>query len=285
MLMVVCITSPKGTMDEIALSNFADIYVKDRLARIEGVGDISSLGEQKYSIRIWLDPDRMAALKISSSEVISAIEAQNVQVSSGALGDAPSPKGQAMRLALSTQGRLKDPEQFEQIVIRAESDGSNITLGNIAKVELGAESYHSQSMVNGKPGAALAIYQLPSANGLEIAGKVRKELDELKKTVFPPDADYLILYDSTKFIKSSIHEVVQTLYEAVLLVILVTFLFLQDWRATLVPTVAIPVSLVGTFAVMYVIGFSINLITLFGLILAIGIVVDDAIVVIENVTR
>lgn len=285
MLMVVTLFSPDGSMNDLALSNFAAIYLKDKLARISGVGDVSMLGERRYAIRVWLDPDRMAQLKISVDDVISAIEAQNVQVSAGAFGDAPAPAGNPIRIAVSTQGRLQDPEEFAAIVIRAESDGSNIRLGNIAKIELGAESYASSCLSDNRPSAALAIYQLADANGLDIAKKVREELRSLKASVFPPGADYNVLYDSTKFISASIDEVEQTLYEAVLLVILVTWLFLQDWRATLVPTVAIPVSLVGTFAFLLIIGYSINLITLFGLILAIGIVVDDAIVVIENVTR
>ncbi len=283
MLMVICIVSPNGTMDTLQLSNFTSIFLKDKIARIPGLGDIAILGERKYAMRVWLDASRLASLNLSVSDIIAAIQEQNVQVSAGALGDAPSK--QSMRITLTTQGRLTDPEEFKKIVLRAESDGSAITLGDVANVELGAENYSSDCLANNLPGTGLMLYQLPDANGLEIAKEVEKELAELKKTVFPPDTDYMILYDSTKFIEASIEEVVQTLYEAVLLVILVTFLFLQDWRATLVPTIAIPVSLVGTFAVMYVIGFSINLITLFGLILAIGIVVDDAIVVIENVTR
>ncbi len=283
MLMVIGIISPKGTMDMLQLSNFTSIYLKDRIARIPGLGDVSIMGDRKYAMRVWLDADRLASLKLSATDIINAIKEQNVQVSAGALGDAPS--DQAMRFTLTTQGRLSDPEEFKKIILRAESDGSSITLGDVADVELGSETYASDCMADGRPCASLVLYQLPDANGLEIAAEVGKVLEDLKKTVFPPDADYMIIYDSTQFIDASIEEVVQTLYEAVLLVILVTFLFLQDWRATLVPTVAIPVSLIGTFAVMYAIGFSINLITLFGLILAIGIVVDDAIVVIENVTR
>ncbi len=283
MLMVIGIISPKGTMDMLQLSNFTSIYLKDRIARIPGLGDVSIMGDRKYAMRVWLDADRLASLKLSATDIINAIKEQNVQVSAGALGDAPS--DQAMRFTLTTQGRLSDPEEFKKIILRAESDGSSITLGDVADVELGSETYASDCMADGRPCASLVLYQLPDANGLEIAEEVGKVLEDLKKTVFPPDADYMIIYDSTQFIDASIEEVVQTLYEAVLLVILVTFLFLQDWRATLVPTVAIPVSLIGTFAVMYAIGFSINLITLFGLILAIGIVVDDAIVVIENVTR
>ena len=285
MLQVISLYSPDGSLDELALSNFMTIYVKDRLSRIPGVGDVSMFGEKKYAMRAWLDPDKMASLGITVDDVTSAIQAQNVQVSAGAIGDSPSSGTQKLRIALSTQGRMTEVEEFERIVIRSEDDGSAVRLGNIAKVELGAENYSSAAQSNGKPSASLAIYQLSDANGLEIAKEVAKELETIKATMFPPGLDYRIQYDSTKFIDSSIKEVVQTLIEAVLLVILVTFIFLQDWRSTLVPTIAIPVSLIGTFGIMYVIGFSINLITLFGLILAIGIVVDDAIVVIENVNR
>ena len=285
MLLIISLYSPKGTYDELYLTNFLNIYVKDELARISGVGDVSAFGEQKYSMRIWLDADRMAALNLSIDDVVNAIEQQNVQVSAGSIGDPPYGRKTPMRLSVSTKGRLSTPEEFSNIVIRAEKDGSQIKIRNIAKVELGAESYNTESKVNGKPGALLAIYQLSSANGLAIAQAVREKMEELKKTTFPDDLEYGIQYDTTKFISASINEVVETLVEAVILVILITFLFLQDWRATLVPSVAIPVSLVGTFAAMYALGFTINLITLFGLILAIGIVVDDAIVVIESVSR
>ncbi len=285
MLLIISLTSPKGTHDALYLSNFMSNYIKDEIARIPGVGDVTQFGERKYSMRIWLDPDRLAALNISTDEVIQAISTQNIQISAGAIGDAPNDSKAPMRLSISTQGRLSTPEEFGDIVIRAEKDGSQVRIRNVAKVEMGAESYASDARVNGKPGALLAVYQLNDANGIQIARECQEKLAYLKKTVFPEDLEYGIQYDTTKFISSSIEEVVVTLIEAVLLVVLVTFLFLQDWRATLVPTIAIPVSLVGTFAAMYVMGFSINLITLFGLILAIGIVVDDAIVVIENVSR
>ena len=285
MLMVLSLYSPDGSMDALALSNFLSIYVKDQLARIPGVGDVVQFGEMTFAMRVWLDPDKLAALKLTVGDVTAAIRAQNVQVSAGSLGDSPAGKDQAFRLAVSTRGRLEDVEDFKNIVIRSSPDGSNIRLHDIAEVELGAENYSSICLSNGQPAAAMAVYQLNDANGLEIARQILEKMENLKKELFPPGLEYRIQYDSTGFIVSSIDEVRKTLIEAVLLVVLVTFLFLQDWRSTLVPTIAIPVSLIGTFAVMSVLGYSINLITLFGLILAIGIVVDDAIVVIENVNR
>ena len=285
MLAIVTVYSPAGAYDAKELSNFMSIYIKDEIARIPGVGDVSQMGSLTYAMRIWLDNMRMASLGITVDDVKNAISAQNVQISAGSLGESPAPKGQKTRFAVTAQGRMSDPEEFGAIVIRAKSDGSQIRLSDIAKVEMGAESYSGVSTLNGKPAAMLAVYQRNNANGLEIAKKIRQRLEEIKKNSFPNDLAYGVQYDTTKFIKSSISEVAETLIVAVLLVVLVTYIFLQDWRATLVPTVAIPVSLVGTFAVLYVIGFSINLVTLFGLILAIGVVVDDAIVVIESVSR
>ncbi len=285
MLAVVTLYSPKKTYDAIELSNFMSISIKDEIARIPGVGDVVQFGEMTYAMRVWLDPMRMASLKVSVDDVKSAISAQNIQISAGALGDAPSSSDQKTRFTLSAQGRLSTPEEFGAIVIRARADGSQIRLRDIAKVEMASENYSGISTLNGNSAAMLAVYQLNDANGLAIAAAMNRRLAELKKNNFPKDLEYGIQYDTTQFIRASIHEVQETLVIAVILVILVTFLFLQDWRATLVPTVAIPVSLVGTFAVMQAIGYSINLTTLFGLILAIGIVVDDAIVVIENVSR
>ncbi len=285
MLAIVTLYSPTDAYDAKELSNFMSIYIKDELARIPGVGDVSLLGEMTYAMRVWLDNMRMASLGITVDDVNNAISAQNVQISAGSLGESPAPKGQKNRFAVAAQGRMSDPEEFGAIVIRSNSDGSQIRLRDIAKVELGAESYSGISTLNGKPSAMLAIYQRNNANGLEIAQNIRQRLEEIKKTSFPNDLAYGIQYDTTKFISASISEVAETLVIAVLLVVLITYLFLQDWRATLVPTVAIPVSLVGTFAVLWAIGFSINLVTLFGLILAIGVVVDDAIVVIESVSR
>jgi len=284
MLLVIVLTSPNGEYDSLFLNNYLSIYIKDELARIPGVGDVAILGELKYSMRLWLDPDKLAYLGMTVGEVQDALKAQNVQVSAGALGDAPTDKNQLFRYTLQTKGRLSDPEEFKKIVIRSTDSGEQVKIGDVATVELGAESYASTGTFNNKPAALLAIYQLNDANGLNIAKACYQKLDELK-AYFPPGIEYQVPFDTTQFITASIDEVVVTLFEAVFLVILITYLFLQDWRSTLVPTVAIPVSLIGTFAVMQVIGFSINLITLFGLILAIGIVVDDAIVVIENINR
>ena len=285
MLAVIALYSPTGAYSDKELSNFLSISIKDEMARIPGVGDVSELGSLTYSMRVWLDNMRMASLGLTVGDVKNAISAQNVQISAGALGDSPAPKGQQNRFTVAAQGRMSDPEEFGAIVIRTNSDGSQIRLRDISKVEMGAENYSGVSTLNGKPAALLAVYQLNNANGLEIAKRMNERLAEIKKTSFPGDLACEITYDTTKFIRSSIHEVAETLYVAVLLVILVTYIFLQDWRATLVPSIAIPVSLIGTFAFMKLVGFSINLITLFGLILAIGVVVDDAIVVIESVSR
>ena len=284
MLMVIAVYSPDNSYDSLFLNNFASINLKDELARINGVGSVDLLCSLTYAMRIWLDPDRMAALNITVSEVSAALKAQNVQVSAGALGDAPGASEANFRYSVQTQGRLSTPEAFGNIIVRATGRGEQVKLKDIAKIELGSESYASSSTYNGKPAALLAVYQLPSANGVDIAKQCRKKLEELKFT-FPQGVTYGVAYDTTDFILASIDEVKQTLIEAVLLVILITWFFLQDWRSTLVPTLAIPVSLIGTFAAMSVIGYSINLITLFGLILAIGVVVDDAIVVVENVAR
>ena len=284
MLMVIAVYSPEGSYDSLFLNNFASINLKDELARINGVGSVDLLCSLTYAMRIWLDPDRMAALNITVDEVSAALKAQNVQVSAGALGDAPGASEGKFRYSVQTQGRLSDPERFGNIIIRSTVRGEQVKLKDIARIELGAENYASSSTFNGKPAALLAVYQLPSANGVALANACRDKLNELK-AFFPQGVDYKISYDMTSFILASIDEVKQTLIEAVLLVVFITFLFLQNWRSTLVPTLAIPVSLVGTFAVMSVIGYSINLITLFGLILAIGVVVDDAIVVVENVSR
>ena len=284
MPMVIAVYSPDGSYDSLFLNNFASINLKDELARINGVGSVDLLCSLTYAMRIWLDPDRMAALNITVDEVNAALKAQNVQVSAGALGDAPGASREKFRYSVQTRGRLSDPEVFGNVIIRSTGRGEQVKLKDIARIELGAENYASSSTCNGKPAALLAVYQLPSANGVAIAGECRKKLEELKAN-FPQGVDYKVSYDMTSFILASIEEVKVTLIEAVLLVILITWVFLQNWRSTLVPTLAIPVSLIGTFAVMSVIGYTINLITLFGLILAIGVVVDDAIVVVENVAR
>ena len=284
MLMVVNLASPEKTYDGLFLSNYAAINVKDRLARIRGIGDVTIFGAQDYAMRIWLKPDRMSALKVTPSDVIQAVNDQNLQVAAGNIGGAPHDANQQFQFTVQTRGRLTEISEFEDIIIRANSDGTFIRVRDLARVELGSKTYDSYSKINGQPGVIMAIYQLPSANGLEVADKVRAEMNMLKAS-FPDDVRYDILYDTTKFISTSIAEVVETLLVAVLLVILVVYLFLQDFRSTIIPTLTIPVSLIGTFAVLLALGYSINTITLFGVILAIGIVVDDAIVVLENVQR
>ncbi|MBN2640207.1 MAG: multidrug efflux RND transporter permease subunit [Victivallales bacterium] len=284
MLLVISLSSPDGTYDSLFLSNYLYINIQDEIARITGVGDTGILGAANYAMRIWLDPAKMANMQLTIDDITNAIKSQNTQVPAGALGEAPCPPGQDFRYGLLVQGRLETIQEFENIVIRSLPDGSNVKIKDIARVELGGENYSSSSTVNSKPGALLAVFQLSDANGLEIAEKCKAKLEELKHS-FPKGVEYGIQYDTTRFIQASVKEVVETLFIAVLLVILVTYLFLQDVRSTMIPTIAIPVSLIGTFAFLNIAGYSINLITLFGLILAIGIVVDDAIVVIENVNR
>ncbi|MCM8534263.1 MAG: efflux RND transporter permease subunit, partial [Lentisphaeraceae bacterium] len=284
MLMVVNLYSPNGTYDGDFLSNYTSINVTDNILRIPGVGDSKMMGGYDYAMRIWLDPDRMASLSLTPKDIISAVQAQNVQVAAGTIGSPPLDSNQQFQYTVTTTGRLSDVDEFKKIVIRSNNDSSKVILSDVARVELGVENYSSFGSLNGKPGVLLAVYQLADANGLDVADNCRALMERLK-TSFPDDVEYEILYDTTKFIKTSIDEVIETLFVAVLLVILVVFIFLQDWRSTLIPCLAIPVSLIGTFAVMYALGFTINTISLFGLILAIGVVVDDAIVVLENVKR
>ena len=284
MLMIVNLYSPNQSFDSNFLSNYTNINITDNILRIPGVGDARIMGGYNYSMRIWLDPDRMTSLGLTTKDVMSAIQAQNVQVAAGTIGSPPLQSNQQFQYTVRTTGRLSSIDEFKNIVIRMNNDSSRVKLSDIARVELGAENYSSFGSLNGKPGVLLAIYQLPDANGLEVAEKCRKLMEDLKKN-FPDDVDHAILYDTTKFIDASISEVIETLVIAVLLVILVVFIFLQDWRSTIIPCLAIPVSLIGTFGAMYILGFSINTISLFGLILAIGVVVDDAIVVLENVKR
>jgi HAE1 family hydrophobic/amphiphilic exporter-1 len=284
MLLIISLFSPDNSYDPIFLSNYTLAYIQNELLRIRGVADVSILGEQDYSMRVWMNPDKMASLKISTSDVVSAINAQNVQVAAGQIGLPPTPAGQAKQFMIQVKGRLSKPKEFEEIVIRADSSGAQIKIKDIARVEMGAFSYQSYSQCDGKPGINLAVYQLVSGNGLQIADDAYKKMRELKK-YFPPGIDYSINYDTTKFVRVSIRDIIKTLFIAVFLVIGVVYLFLQNWRSVLVPTLAIPVSLIGTFAVLMALGYSINLISLFGLILAIGIVVDDAIIVVENCHR
>jgi multidrug efflux pump len=283
-LLCVNLLSPDGRYDQLYLSNYATIQVKDALARLPGVGDVSFLGARDYSMRVWLDPTQLAARSMTASDVVNALREQNVQVAAGRIGQPPAPAGLEFQYTINTLGRLLDPEQFAQIVLKTGEQGQITRLADIGRVELGSKSYDVSSYLDGQPSVTLALYQLPGANALATAQSIRAEMERLAKR-FPPGVEYRIVYDTTVFVNESVHEVYKTLAEAFVLVFLVVLIFLQDWRATLLPMIDVPVSLVGTLAVMSVLGFSLNNLSLFGLVLAIGIVVDDAIVVVENVER
>ncbi|MDX2036765.1 MAG: multidrug efflux RND transporter permease subunit [Isosphaeraceae bacterium] len=283
MVCVVNIVSPKGTYDAAFLDNFAQINVLDVLKRIPGVGDVNVFG-RKYAMRIWLDPDRMANQGIRPDDVIQAIKQENRQAAAGKIGAAPIPPGQTFELPITAKGRLETSEEFEEIIVRARVDGSVVRVRDIARVELGSENYESSGFLSGKPAATLPIYQLSDANALQIVEAVRQEMTRLARD-FPEDVEFEIAYDTTKYVQENITEVQHTLFEAFGLVLIVVFLFLQGLRATLIPMIAIPVSLVATFALMAAFGFSLNTLTLLGLVLAIGLVVDDAIIVVENVEK
>jgi hydrophobe/amphiphile efflux-1 (HAE1) family protein len=284
MLLVINLTSPESSRDALFLSNYASIYMQDRLSRINGVGSVSQFGALDYGMRVWMDPERLTSLGLTTSDVANAIESQNIQASAGQLGAPPFEGEPTFQYTLQAKGRLVTVEEFENIVIRAEADGSFVRLRDIARVELGSQTYSAISKLNNQPGASIAVYQSPGANALSVADQIYAELDDMAKS-FPPDMTYSVLYDTTLAVRASVQEVIETLFITFVLVVLVTFLFLGDWRSTLIPTIAIPVSLIGAFAVLYAIGFSANMITLFAVILAIGIVVDDSIVVVENVQR
>lgn len=281
-MMVVSMTSPNGTHDAKFLSNYANIYIKDALLRVNGVGDITPLG-QDFSMRVWLQPDKMAQYNISVKEVSAAIQEQNLQVAAGTVGGMPQYNDQAFEYAITVNGRLEDSEQFEDIILRTNPvDGSLVYLKDVARIELGQFDYGRSSILDGKESAILLVYQAPGSNALETAEGVYAALDELKAT-FPNDLEYTISFESVSVVDVSINEVLHTFMEALILVVIVVFLFLQSWRATLVPVLAIPVSIIGTFIFFPLLGFTINTLTLFGFVLAIGIVVDDAIVVVEAV--
>ncbi|WP_417699694.1 efflux RND transporter permease subunit [Pseudoalteromonas lipolytica] len=284
MLLGINLYSSKDNIDAIFLSNYATNYLTEPLGRINGVASAEVMGEQTYSMRLWLRPDRMASLGLTVADVRSALQEQNTIVAAGKLGAAPSGPSQQFEYSIQAKGRLKTPEEFGQTIIRSSKDGNFVRLHDIARIEMGAASYSTSAKLNQQDTAFIVIYQLTEANATQVAEDVKARMAELAKQL-PDGIEYSIPYDTTEFINRSIEEVVVTLLQAVGLVILVVFLFLQNWRATLIPTVAIPVSLVGTFAFMMMMDYSINLITLFGLVLAIGIVVDDAIIVIENVER
>lgn len=282
--MVVHLTSPNSRYDMLYLRNYATLNIKDRLARLPGIGQVRLFGSGDYAMRIWLNPDRIAQRGMTPSEVVAAIRSQNVQVAAGVIGGPPYGNSTQLQLPINAQGRLKDPKEFEQIIIKRDNNGVITRLADVAWVELDAQSYALRSMLNNEQAVAIPIFASPGSNALQISDDVRAAMAELKKT-FPEDVDYTIVYDPTVFVRNSITSVITTLLEAVMLVILVVIIFLQTWRASIIPLLAVPVSIVGTFAIMLPMGFSINVLTLFGLILAVGIVVDDAIVVVENVER
>ena len=284
LLMVCFLYSPGGARDQLYISNYAILQMRDELSRIDGVGSINLFGAREYSMRVWLDPDRLQVLGLAAGDVVKAMQAQNVQVAAGSLGQPPVPAGRETQVVVNTQGRLTDPEQFGQIVVRAAPDGRLVRLRDVARVELGALSYVTNSYLNGEPAVAIAINQRPGANALATADLLLAKLADLK-TRYPDGIDHNVGYNPTEFIAESVAAVKHTIFEAVVLVVLVVVVFLQNWRSAVIPLLAIPVSLVGTFAAMAALGFSLNNLSLFGLVLAIGIVVDDAIVVVENVER
>jgi multidrug efflux pump len=282
LMMVVHLLSPSGTYDQAYISNFAFLQIRDPLSRLEGVGNVNVFGAREYSMRIWLNPNKMYARGLTSDDIVLAIQAQNVQVAAGRLGAEPAPPGTDLQLTINTQGRLITPEEFGQIIVKRGDNGEIVYLSDVARTELGAKNYNVTSYLDGKPAQALAIFQLPGSNAVKTAHGVRALMQELSKS-FPKGLEYTIVYDPTQFIEQSVEAVIHTLFEAVILVLIVVLVFLQTWRATIIPLLAVPVSLIGTFAVMSVFGFSLNNLSLFGLVLAIGIVVDDAIVVVEAV--
>ncbi|WP_068873949.1 MULTISPECIES: efflux RND transporter permease subunit [unclassified Phenylobacterium] len=282
--MVVHLISPDQRYDMLYLSNYAQLRVRDQLARLEGVGDVQMFGSGPYAMRVWLDPEKVAARGLTAGDVIRAIREQNVQIAAGQLGAPPAPGAADFQVAINAQGRLSDEEDFRNIIIRTGAAGEITRLGDVSRVELGSNSYALRSLLNNKPAIALPIFQRPGSNALDISTQVRETMETLKKD-FPEGVDYRIAYDPTVFVRGSIDAVTHTLAEAILLVVLVVVLFLQSWRASVIPLIAVPVSLVGAFAVMHMMGFGLNTLTLFGMVLAIGVVVDDAIVVVENVER
>lgn len=282
--MVVHLTSPDKRYDMLYLSNYAVLNIKDELARLNGVGDVQLFGMGDYSLRVWLDPNKTASRNITATDVVNAIREQNRQVAAGQLGAPPSPSATSFQMSINTQGRLVSEEEFENIIVRSGENGEITRVRDIARVELGSSQYALRSLLNNQPAVAMPIFQRPGSNAIDISNEVRAQMDQLKKS-FPEGMDYSIVYDPTIFVRGSIEAVVHTLFEALILVVLVVILFLQTWRASIIPLAAVPVSLIGTFAVMHLFGFSLNALSLFGLVLAIGIVVDDAIVVVENVER
>jgi HAE1 family hydrophobic/amphiphilic exporter-1 len=283
-VMAVGVYSEKNAYDSLFMSNYLDVYVKDALKRIQGVGDVLIFGERKYSMRLWIDPDRLAARGLTAGDVVQALREQNVQVAAGSLGQAPAPSGQMFQISVRAVGRLRDVSEFDNIILKSGDGGSLVRLKDVGRAELGAETYASELRFQGLEAVGFGVIQLPTANALDVERAVVAELDRLS-VQFPPGMKYQVAFNVTDVVEESIAEVLKTLVEAIALVVLVIFVFLQTWRSTLIPAITIPVSLVGAFAFIKLMGFSINTLTLFGIILATGIVVDDAIVVIENIER
>ena len=284
LLMVVHMVSPDDSYDQLYISNYAILQVREQLKRLEGVGDVNVFGAREYSMRIWLDPSRLTYQNLTTSEVVTALRNQNVQVAAGVIGQPPLDSDRAFQINVTAQGRLIRPEEFEKIIVKTGQDRRVVYLGDVARVELGAQDYLVNSYLDGKPAVAMVIQQRPGSNALATAELVRERMRQLSED-FPKGLEYRVVYDPTVFIDESVKAVIHTIFEAALLVVVVVMVFLQSWRASVIPILAIPVSLIGTFAVMAVLGFSLNNLSLFGLVLAIGIVVDDAIVVVEGVER
>ena len=283
-MMLVALYSPNGTYDATFLANYAYINLVDQITRVKGISNINVFGAGQYAMRFWVNPDQLAKLNLTVSDVISAVNSQNTVNPAGQVGGPPSMPNQEFTYTAIAQGRLVSEQEFGRIVVRENPDGSVVRLADLARIELGAQVYSIAGRLNGRPAAVMAIYQLPGSNALDGARGVKNLMEELKRQ-FPQDLDYAVSLDTTLAVSRGIAEIVTTLWEALLLVVIVVFVFLQGWRATLIPLLAVPVSLVGTFALFPVFGFSINTLSLFGLVLAIGLVVDDAIVVVEAVER
>ncbi len=282
--MVVHLYSPDNRYDDTYIRNYALLQVKDTLARIPGMGDVQLFGSGDYSMRVWLDPEKVASRGLTASDVVRALREQNIQVAAGALGQQPAPRDASFQISINARGRLVEESEFADIIVKTTADGAQVRLADIARIELGANQYALRSLLDNKRAVAIPIFQAPGSNALQLSDTVRATMKELSKS-FPQGLTYDVVYDPTRFVRASIEEVIRTLFEALVLVVLVVILFLQTWRASIIPIAAVPVSLVGTFAMMNILGFSINALSLFGLVLAIGIVVDDAIVVVENVER
>ncbi len=282
--LVVHLFSPKGKYDSLYLRNYATLKVKDELARLPGIGQVQIFGAGEYAMRAWLDPNKIASRGLTASDVVRAMQEQNVQVSAGQLGAEPLPTKSDFLLSINAQGRLQTEEEFGNIILKSTEDGSVVRLRDVARIEMGAGNYALRAQLDNKDAVGIGIFQSPGANAIDLSNAVRGKMAELA-TRFPDDMQWAAPYDPTVFVRDSIRAVVQTLLEAVLLVVLVVILFLQTWRASIIPLLAVPVSIVGTFSVLYLLGFSLNTLSLFGMVLAIGIVVDDAIVVVENVER